>query len=244
MASFSNAQGQVLTPVSFAFTSGTTGDAFVGPAPGDFTANQTIDGSAYYLAEQGQDASDSTFGIPDGSFVSGGNSNATFIFQPANGNNILKGDGTLMLTTPEGFSNVSFLVQSLGGSNDVSFTLNFAGGGSETFTTTAAVPYWVNTASSISGGVVALGPIGAIDDKAGDGYNGSSLEFYEYDFALAPGNVGSIVNSVSVDANGNQLVTYAMSGTVAIPEPSTWAMLLGGLGVMAFVGRFRAKLSA
>jgi hypothetical protein len=28
------------------------------------------------------------------------------------------------------------------------------------------------------------------------------------------------------------------------PEPSTWAMLLGGLGVMAFVGRFRAKLSA
>jgi hypothetical protein len=237
------ASAQVLNPLAFSFTSGTTGDAIVGPAPGDNTANITIDGSAFHLAEQGQNAGDPNYGIPDGPFLSQSNTAtkvATFQFGPSNGNNILKFNGTLTLATPEILTNVSFLVQNLtsNATTGVTFTLNFAGGKTESFTTDP-VPYWVNTASTIPGGSVALGPVGAIY-QTDQNYNGSPLEFYQYDFALASPYIYKTLDSISVNANGNYLITYAASGTLGVaPEPSTWAMMIGGLGALFFVGRIR-----
>lgn len=230
-------RAQVMDPVGFTFTSGTTGDGFFGPALNDTTSTITIDGSAYNLFTQGQNPGDLTAGTPTVPFLSQSNTVtkiATFQFQSPTSTNILKFNGTLSLSTPEGFSNVAFLVQSLGGSNAVSFTLNFSDATSETLTTAGAPPYWVGGDPTASGGTVALGGVFAIENHDASGYNGSPLNFIEYDFALASSDIGKTVDSVSVNANSDYLITYGMSGTVAAaPEPSTWAMLAVALGIGA-----------
>ena len=76
----------------------------------------------------------------------------------------------------------------------------------------------------------------AIDN--GDQHSGSSNGLFDFSFQ-AP------VTSVTFGSNGNALEVAGVSVSSAVPEPSTWAMMLLGFAGLGFAGyRRRAKRNA
>lgn len=132
---------------------------------------------------------------------------------------------------------------------DVDFTFNTAGN--------AAIPELMqNVSGQVNGnsfsGLAALGSDG--------GFNFNNLfqnagTFFDLSGPLL--SVGGIVGNLNLYSIGQQVYAYAYSGFVPgvnvgnglegnlqvtpVPEPETYAMLLAGLGLMAFVARRRQK---
>ena len=76
-------------------------------------------------------------------------------------------------------------------------------------------------------------------------HDGTGINFDEYDFTFSDTDATRNLESITID-NGasNHLVVYAVSGA-AVPEPSTYAMMIAGLGLLAFglrLSRHRAAL--
>jgi hypothetical protein len=76
-----------------------------------------------------------------------------------------------------------------------------------------------------SGTTVLGGPVGA----------GSTIDF----LGLTPGSYSFDVNGAGVGTAGGKYTINA--STVAVPEPSTWAMMLGGLGLIGFMSYRRRQ---
>lgn len=56
-------------------------------------------------------------------------------------------------------------------------------------------------------------------------------------------NAGSYLITVAGDATGTDGGTYVVNGTVsAVPEPSTYALMLGGLGLVGFMAARKKKI--
>jgi hypothetical protein len=244
------ASAQILNPINVTLSGANAGDAIYGPVTGDTTVTTAVDSSPpagyFHYVEKGYYAGDPTYGLPpSGTIVSASNTLtkvATFQLQGANSTNILKFDGTMTLATPAVYTNLAFLVNSLSANAPASFTLNFASGPSTTLTTAGNVPYWSLGDPTASGGTYALISNNAID--GGGGENGSAIGFFEYDFALSGPDIYRTLDSISVGANGGYLITYAVSGELgAVPEPSTWAMLLAGLAFLGFCVRRKSSLN-
>jgi hypothetical protein len=235
--------------------SGIGGDGVTGWVGGGTTAQSNLNapGSGYHYAGQTYATANGYGGsaLPDnGTIASGDGSGATFQLQPYNEANDLEVEGaseTLTLATPGYYSDVSFLLNNVAANATASFTLNFVGGSTDTVTTNAVVPYWVSGSPSYStptesaGVAVTLNPL-EIYNGTSDVQDGTSVQFDEYDFVLSGADQGKQLASITVDGSSNNLQIYAVSG-VAIPEPSAWAMLLAGAGVLLFAGRLRRGLS-
>jgi hypothetical protein len=114
---------------------------------------------------------------------------------------------------------------------------------------------WVNTSNS----VIALGSstaaVGAI--SALGGIPSGSLALAGSPFVAGPGAFASDTSStfsaagpfsmfqqVTVNLTGAGVVSFDNHHIAAIPEPETYAMMLAGLGLMAFIARRRKQNNA
>lgn len=239
------ADGQILDPIDVTFST-VTGEveSSIGiSTPGLNSLGDTGD----YLFIQGEDPDDPLAGLPaDGTIVSASNTAdkiATFQLAPYSGPDVLVGDGTLMLSAPASYSSVAFLVNSLSPGRfgaPATFTLNFSDGSNVSFSTGENVPNWIGGVPAVSGGSVAL-PTSAIYDGETP-FNGSIVNFDEYDFTLPATDAGKILQSIDIGANGGELVTYAVSGMDPpsdAPEPPGWKLLALAGAVTWFFRRMR-----
>jgi hypothetical protein len=238
------ANAQILNPITFSFSGTSIGDAVVA-APGDTTTiavGSSSDSGFHYFAQGGD--GNASYGLPtSGTFLSESNTVtkiATFQFQPYTSTNVLNFDGSLNLSTPASYSNLALLVNSTN-STAATFTLNFTTGPSTVLTTAGSVPFFVTSdAVSSAGFTVALTSFAL--DNGGSEYS-QPVRFYEYDLTLSPTDSARTLTSIGIGANGGNLVTYAVSGTLEVPEPSTYAMIGLGLVSLFVFGKFR-KLTA
>ena len=184
-----------------------------------------------------------------------GNPNATFQLQPYTQNNVLallNGNGnpinlpttgTLTLTTPGSYSNLSFILTNAG-SGGANITFNFSDATSTTVNI-GTLPYWVGGDPTPSGGVVASNALQI--------YSNTNALLDEYDFALSAADSAKILDSVTFafvatppDINGKtngpggSLGIFALSGTVEVPEPSTYAIMIAGVAILGFLARRRS----
>jgi autotransporter-associated beta strand protein len=80
-----------------------------------------------------------------------------------------------------------------------------------------------------------------------DTFNSSvDLTFSGYDYIAALNINGTayadgIYNASQLDGSGSGLIDV---GDVAVPEPNTWALLIGGIGALVVIARRRAKAFA
>jgi hypothetical protein len=242
------AHAQVLTPIA---TTGYNLDPFFSTTPGDTTgSNGTFQSFNFVVANWYYNGSG---GTPlNGTIVSSGNPNATFQLQPYDQNNVLTllnangtpnnlpVTGTLTLTTPQVYTHLSFILTDAG-SGGVTATFNFAGGKTAT-ETIGSLPYWVGGDPTPSGGVVATNALQI--------YQNTNVNLDEYDFAVPQADIYKQLDSVTFTYTGvngqggpsGALGIFALSGTVGqAPEPSTWAMMIGGIGALFLIGRMRRK---
>ena len=74
---------------------------------------------------------------------------------------------------------------------------------------------------------------------------GPAIAMEDYDFFLDPTDSQKTLESITVVGDSHNLIdVYAVSGA-AVPEPSTYAMMIAGLGLLAFglrLSRNRAAL--
>jgi hypothetical protein len=176
--------------------------------------------------------------LPDnGTIASGTGSGAVFQLQPYTQNNaaIVQGSSvTLTLTTPGKYSDISFLLNNLSSNAPATFTLNFTTGAPITVSTVQNVPYWVggvptsNPPLEFAGVAATFNPL-----EYGGGQDGTPINFDEYDFLI---NSSRLLSSITVNGANQVLDVYALSGK-AVPEPSTYAMLLAGLALLSVAMR-------
>ena len=150
----------------------------------------------------------------------------------ANGtNDSIIGGGTLTLATPTaGLSSVIILGTAANGSATGDVTLTFAGGA----TATGSVSFgdWGGNDGDING----LG-------RETGGSQSAGLQFALFDpsvsIPVADQSLALVSVTYTSTSNGNVAI-FALDGTVATtPEPSTWAMMLIGVGALTLVARRR-----
>jgi len=119
-----------------------------------------------------------------------------------------------------------------------------AGAFTDTITFEPSVTGWTN-GSLIT---ISTGPVTNIDFTSAS-INGLSFTFNstpgggEYGFTIPGFLTGPLVMTVMGTAGAN--ASYGGTLNVsAVPEPETWAMMLGGLGLMGFMARRRKKTEA
>ena len=241
LAGTAQAQFIVSTPIA---VTGFSGDVIYGPALGDMTANATISG--FNLVSVGQ-GNEGTGGLPDNGTIDSASQPVEFQLQPYNVNNVLTvvgaATGTLTLVNPAAYLNVSILIQNQNyhpGQTPASFTLNFSDLTSTTYTTTGVIPYWTGGDATASGGSTALNDNAIYD-------NGSPTYFFEYDFVLSSTDALKNLSSFTIsNTGGGYLDLYALSGqsNPDAPEPSTYAMMIAGLGLLALGVRLSRNRTA
>lgn len=69
-----------------------------------------------------------------------------------------------------------------------------------------------------------------------------TVTFSAYDVFNTTVTAGTVTQSVEdIDSQVSLSVTYTYDAAEAVPEPSTWAMVLGGIGTLAVVQRIRRR---
>jgi autotransporter-associated beta strand protein len=224
------AGAQTLTPIA---VSGYTLNVIATTSPASASTTAEFDAyNGYVFYTQGYPNSDGTSGIPDnGTIVSQSNSNTTFQLAPlqTGTSNVLLfnnavnaggapqvSSGTLSLTTPGKYSSLAFLNADANGSSTVTYTLNFAGGATESGSFTGLDWY--------ASGPVAIGGLGrvSVGNEAGDLESGDNgyPQLFEDDITNPDPNL--TLNSISFSFSspgGSQWGLFAVSGTVVLtPE--------------------------
>jgi hypothetical protein len=142
-------------------------------------------------------------------------------------------NGTLLVTTPKAYQTLSFLVASGNGASSINATIHFVGGGSQLASILA--PDWFNNGS------ISLYAAGRVDTNLDD-FNqtlGVFPRMFQSDVTLtdttdAVTSIDFSWGGTSGGVGGNREVIYGLSGTAAVPEPSTLALVgLGALGLYA-----------
>jgi hypothetical protein len=202
---YNHTQAPRLSPVA---ATGYTQDVIYGPANGDTTATALFQG--YHLYAAGQGSNGGTGGLPDsGVIVSPNNPNVTFQLQPYNASNVLPlqgNSGTLTLTTPAKYTDLSVLLTNAG-TGGVSYTLNFSDG-SHTTVNYGSLPYWVNGQPFSTGGTLCYENSFLVND-------GTPVEFDEYDYTLSTTDQAKTLNSITftgINYTNGTVGIFALSG--------------------------------
>jgi hypothetical protein len=134
------------------------------------------------------------------------------------------------------------------GSNPVTLTLNLQGN-----TAVTNVPYFVLIAGTGGGGTSATSQYSGLSFGTGIAGDGGMLYQILNSTVGGSGNLVLALNTTgyspgSAGFYGGQAGLYlfqtagGIDDIVVIPEPSTWAMMLGGLAVLVFIQRRKSKL--
>jgi hypothetical protein len=136
------------------------------------------------------------------------------------------------------------------GSNPVTLTLNLQGN-----TAVTNVPYFVLIAGTGGGGTSATSQYSGLTFGTGIAADGGTLYQILNSSAGGSGNLVLALNLAGYTGGGGandfyggqaSLYLFQTSGgiddIVVIPEPSTWAMMLGGLALLIFIQRRKNKL--
>jgi hypothetical protein len=174
-----------------------------------------------------------TTGLPVG-VVPSQTGNGTFTIRPAAGNNaVLLNSGTtsatINLITPAPFNRLALFSSSGNGVGTLNYTLNFAGGATQTGTLTS--PDWFFVNENIA--YVANGRVEP-DDGSFDAVNSNNPRVYEQAFNVTnPANLTSIgLTWTGSDASTNTAI-LGVSGVI-VPEPASLGLLgLGAIGLLA-----------
>jgi hypothetical protein len=227
-----------ITPVS---ATGYNQNMVVSLASGTANMTATMDdgtglgGAAFY--EQGVNGGATATGVPRASAVFGSvnDANHTFALQP-NGQGQNDGlmldpsntTGTLTLSGATKYSMLSFLVSGANGGGSINYTINYAGGGSQSGSISA--PDWYDNSP------VAWDANGRTDINLNfDSVSSGNPRIYQQDVAL--NDSSHPVTSVAFSYGGdNREVVYGLSGQ-SVPEPATWALVAAG-AVLLFVRRW------
>jgi hypothetical protein len=184
------------------------------------TVNGSVGGTGftYYSAAATDDQVSPTAGLPIDGIIS--TATATFQLQPYTSDNVLQfsSSGTLMLSAPADYADISILANAFNRGTGQTFTFNYATGPAVAVTLPAQIPNWIGGNPTASGGTIAY------TNDIITGIYGQPASLYEYDFAT---DSSRVLDSVTIAGNGGETMVYAISGDV--PEPSTYALMLGGL---------------
>ena len=231
------------TPVSGSNTSGLASAIAT-------STNGTLDGYYVFYA-RGFDADATGTGLPaGGALISATNPVATFAIQAASKtsavNDVLlvtasspAAGVTFTLASTATYSNVSFLVSGFNGDQSATYTLNYANG------TTAAGTFTApdNFDSSPAAAFTVAGRLRTSDNSEGvaDQFadvGTSNPRLFEVDLT----GLSTLSTLKSITFGGALVSTEAYAvfgvsgfGTSAVPEPSTWAMLAAGAGLLGGV---------
>lgn len=207
-----------------------------------------VDDANYVLFQNNFAQGYSGVGLPDSGAITSMVDGSQFQLASYTANNILLLDevggtanlpntGTLALTTPSAFTSMAFLVDGFDGNHDVSYTLHYADGNSQTGSF-SALDNFDNSDSSVaawSGGRV----------SRNDGlFNIDYVDPVMFQVDVTPTDTTSAVTSIdfanaSTD-NGSAYETigvWAVSGVVnqSVPEPASIIPLaLGAIGLFAW----------
>ncbi|WP_295992342.1 PEP-CTERM sorting domain-containing protein [Rugamonas sp.] len=95
-----------------------------------------------------------------------------------------------------------------------------------------------NGASYMSGGIsLAGGTVGAI----GTTDQTHLVSPYTFTFTALGANTTLFFKDTSINSNNTDGIVDSVAVTAAVPEPETYAMLLGGLGLVGFMARRRRQ---
>jgi hypothetical protein len=241
-----------ITPIA---ATGYSQNVIVSKANGTANMTATIDEGTNKFAnsfyEAGQNPNASAPGVPHaGVFGSEADANHAFLLQP-NGlgqNDAVMVDqthttGTLTLTTPVPYLQLSFLVAGSHGGANMGLTLHYAGGATQS--ATLNVQDWFNGTSTVAwdaNGRVYVNSDGTINNSTGYANTDSGTpKMYQLD--LTPTDMVDALQSISFtwqgsNGAGDHEYVFGISGA-AVPEPST-LMLLSSVGMSGLLIRRRA----
>ncbi|MCC5805089.1 MAG: PEP-CTERM sorting domain-containing protein [Opitutales bacterium] len=232
-----SASGAILVPqpVSAGFN-----EDIVASGTGSAAANTstTYDRFRVLYSEDFANASTYGGGLPANGFITSANGSGNqYQLADYTQNNalLMKGQtsGALTFQNPDSFTQIGLLAASAEGASNVSFTLNFAGGGTQSGN--LAIADWWNGADAVIQGV------GRVHRTSGvfDGLASNNPRLYEYiiDVDAALQNESLVSISFSNQTSGANAAIFAVS---AIPEPSTYAALFGVLAALFILRRRRA----
>ena len=164
-----------------------------------------------------------------------GVSGNVYDFAPATGNDSLEGNGTLTFATPvSGLSTLYILGTASNGGVTGNVTLTFAG--NVTYETSITFSDWGGDNGDING----LGRVSQTTPPHQDA--GLIFALFDPSISIPTADQHLALESVTYaqPASGAQPeVIFAVDGAVAIPEPSTYALLGLGVAAMALVLRNR-----
>ena len=165
------------------------------------------------------------------------------------------GFGVAALSLPIAVANADHLYLLLGAFNGTSFniTLTGTGGASQTFTNIYVPDFNGGTINSVSGDVADQTVFRVLDVGAGGTGNSSNGAYNYYSLTevgltLSPSFAGQTLTNAAITSNGYE--TLVLGATVTspnvaqgtVPEPSSWALLLVGFGVVGMTIRRRHRL--
>jgi hypothetical protein len=170
-----------------------------------------------------------------------GNTFAAQAFSLAQNMNVTEGTFTVFNNTSTAPSSVNYLFLAADGANGLPGTVLFSGNSAITSRTSIGRGFGfdaVRTGFSVSG--VTLG--------SGNYYLGLQAVSSEFQVYLANADGTGAAESddggvtFSPDYQGAKAVATSLSGVVsAAPEPATWAMMLGGFGMVGSAMRYRRR---
>lgn len=199
---------------------------------------QTIDGNNHNdtLYALGWNTGQPATGLPSSLTTTDG---TLFNIQPYNAMNAVYNGGALTLTTPEALTSLAILGLS-GNSSDatsLTITVNYAGGGTQTFGSLNCVQDWFN--NSNLGASYSTGGRVNVDNHNLDNVGGTDPLLH--DSILTLSDTIDAVDSITINNNGNtSTAILAISGIQAVPEPTTLGLLGFGIGAVTLFARRRS----